>query len=175
MSPPSESERHSGFLRLYAGSEGALQTFVRSLVPTRQMASEVMQDVVLVLWQKFEEASDFQAWSFGVARKVALQHLRRAARDRHVFDDELVRRLAEDAAALAAVHDRQRDALDGCLGKLPGTQKQLVLTAYTRGVRMDELAAQRGQTPMALYKLLQRIRQSLLDCMERALDRNENA
>lgn len=38
----------------------ALHTFVRSLVPTRQMASEVMQDVILVLWEKFDAAADFQ-------------------------------------------------------------------------------------------------------------------
>jgi len=49
MSPPSEHERHAQFLRHYAESEMALHTFVRSLVPTRQMASEVMQDVILVL------------------------------------------------------------------------------------------------------------------------------
>ena len=45
MSPPSEHERHAQFLRHYAESEVALHTFVRSLVPTRQMASEVMQGI----------------------------------------------------------------------------------------------------------------------------------
>jgi RNA polymerase sigma-70 factor (ECF subfamily) len=175
MSQPPEPERHATFLRLYAESEGSLQTFVRSLVPTRQIASEVMQDVILVLWQKFEGALDFRAWSFGVARKVALQHLRRISRDRHVFDDELVNRLADDAAALVDVHDRQREALEGCLGKLSSDQRQLVLTAYTKGVRIDELAAQRRQTPMALYKFLHRIRQALLECVERTVAQEEHA
>jgi RNA polymerase sigma-70 factor (ECF subfamily) len=175
MSQHPEPERHARFLRLYAESEGSLQTFVRSLVPTRHMASEVMQDVILVLWQKYEGAQDFKGWSFGVARKVALRHLRRDLRDRHVFDDDLVNRLADDAAALAEVHDRHREALDGCLGKLPETQRQLVLTAYAKGVRIDELAVQRGQTPMALYKSLQRIRQALLECIERTLAREEYA
>ena len=57
MSPPSEPERHAQFLRHYAESEVALHTFVRSLVPTRQMASEVMQDVILVLWEKFDASA----------------------------------------------------------------------------------------------------------------------
>ena len=77
----------------------ALHTFVRSLVPTRQMASEVMQDVILVLWEKFEVAADFQGWAFGVARNVVMRHLRSLSRDRHVFDDELVNQLADDAGA----------------------------------------------------------------------------
>jgi RNA polymerase sigma-70 factor (ECF subfamily) len=175
MSPPSEHERHAQFLRHYAESEVALHTFVRSLVPTRQMASEVMQDVILVLWEKFDAAADFQGWAFGVAKNVALRHLRRQSRDRHVFDDELVNQLADDAVALAQVHDGHREALEHCLDKLPTAQRELVLTAYTKGTRMDELATRRGQTPMALYKLLHRIRQALLECVERTLAKEEHA
>ena len=153
----------------------ALHTFVRSLVPTRQMASEVMQDVILVLWEKFDAAADFQGWAFGVAKNIALRHLRRQSRDRHVFDDELVNQLADDAAALVPVHDGHREALEHCLEKLPAAQRELVLTAYTKGTRMDELATRRGQTPMALYKLLHRIRQALLECVERTLAKEEHA
>jgi RNA polymerase sigma-70 factor (ECF subfamily) len=175
MSPPSEHERHAQFLRHYAESEVALHTFVRSLVPTRQMASEVMQDVILVLWEKFDAAADFQGWAFCVAKNVALRHLRRQSRDRHVFDDELVNQLADDAVALVPVHDGHREALERCLDKLPAAQRELVLTAYTKGTRMDELATRRGQTPMALYKLLHRIRQALLECVERTLAKEEHA
>lgn len=175
MSPPSEHERHVQFLRHYAESEVALHTFVRSLVPTRQMASEVMQDVILVLWEKFDAAADFQGWAFGVAKNVALRHLRRQSRDRHVFDDDLVNQLADDAVALVPVHDGHREALERCLDKLPAAQRELVLTAYTKGTRMDELATRRGQTPMALYKLLHRIRQALLECVERTLAKEEHA
>ena len=175
MSLPSEHERHAQFLRHYAESELALHTFVRSLVPTRQMASEVMQDVILVLWEKFDAAADFQGWAFGVAKNIALRHLRRQSRDRHVFDDELVNQLADDASALVPVHDGHREALEHCLEKLPAAQSELVLTAYTKGTRMDELATRRGQTPMALYKLLHRIRQALLECVERTLAKEEHA
>ena len=175
MSPPSEHERHAQFLRHYAESEVALHTFVRSLVPTRQMASEVMQDVILVLWEKFDAAADFQGWAFGVAKNVALRHLRRQSRDRHVFDDDLVNQLADDAVALVPVHDGHREALERCLDKLPAAQRELVLTAYTKGTRMDDLATRRGQTPMALYKLLHRIRQALLECVERTLAKEEHA
>ncbi len=175
MSQPSDHERHAQFLRHYAESEVALHTFVRSLVPTRQMASEVMQDVILVLWEKFEVAVDFQGWAFGVARNVVMRHLRSLSRDRHVFDDALVNQLADDAVTLVPEHDRQREALEHCLGKLPATQRELVLIAYTKGVRMDELATRRGQTPMSLYKLLHRIRQVLLDCVQRTLTQEETA
>ncbi len=175
MSPPNEPVPNPEFFRLYAEHEVALHTFVRAMLPTREDAAEVMQEVMLALWQGGDEAREFRAWAFGVARNKALMHLRKRARDRHVFDDELVNRLADDAAVMNERHESQREALDQCLQKLPATQRELVLAAYTKGARMDGLAAQRGQTPMSLYKLLHRIRQALLECVRRALTKEELA
>ncbi|MEQ2006912.1 MAG: sigma-70 family RNA polymerase sigma factor [Limisphaerales bacterium] len=169
-------QHHDQFLRLFAEHEPALRTFVRSLVPSLADASEVMQEVAVVLWQKFAEfdaTRDFRKWAFGVARYEALTFLRDRVRDRHVFDDALVHRLADDAAATEQRHEAQREALEACLRKLPERQRELVLTAYTKGTRMDELAAQRGQTAMSLYKLLHRIRQALLECVRRAISQEE--
>ena len=169
--PELNNQHHDQFLRLFAEHEPALRTFVRSLLPSRSDAAEVVQEVAVVLWQKFAEfdaTRDFRKWAFGVARYQALAHLRDRARDRHVFDDALVDRLADEAATAAPRHDAQREALEGCLQKLPATQRALVLAAYAGGVRMDELAAQRGQTAMSLYKVLHRIRRALLECVRRA-------
>ena len=173
MSQPPDHPQHDRFLRLYAEHEVALHTFVRSLLPTRQEASEVMQEVIVALWQGFNLAEEFRPWAFGVARNQVRMHLRRRMRDRHVFDDELVNRLADMALAHGAQQLTDREALEGCLQKLPAAQKELVLTAYTKGIRMDDLAQRRGQTPMSLYKLLHRIRQGLLECVERTLAQEE--
>jgi RNA polymerase sigma-70 factor (ECF subfamily) len=170
------SQHHEQFLRLFAASEAALRTFVRSLLPSASDAADTMQEVSVVLWQKFpefDETRDFRKWAFGVARVEALKFRRDKARDRHVFNDDLAGRLAEEAAAADSRHAAQRDALESCLQKLPSPQRALVLAAYAKGVRMDELAAQRGQTAMSLYKLLQRIRQALLECVQRTIRREE--
>lgn len=103
------------------------------------MTSAVIQDVIFVLWGKFYAAADFQGWAFGVAKNVAMRQLRRQSRDRHVFDDDLVNQLADDTVALLPVHDEHREALERRLDKLPAAQRKLVLTAYTKGTRMDEL------------------------------------
>jgi RNA polymerase sigma-70 factor (ECF subfamily) len=131
-----------------------------------------MQEVAVVLWQKFAEfdaSRDFRKWTFGFARYEALAYLRDRARDRHVFDEELVGRLADEATAATDRHELQREALETCLQKLPASQRGLVLTAYAKGTRMDELAAHRGQTAMSLYKVLHRIRQVLLECVRRTI------
>jgi|UniRef100_UPI00378405A5 RNA polymerase sigma-70 factor (ECF subfamily) len=175
MSQPSVHPQHDQFLRLYAEHEVALHTFVRSLLPTRQEASEVMQELIVALWQGFASADEFRPWAFGVARNLVRMHLRRRVRDRHVFDDELVNRLADMAVQQESQHLTEREVLEHCLQKLPQSQKELVLAAYTKGTRIDDLATRRGQTPMSLYKLLHRIRQALLDCVERTLSQEELA
>ncbi len=171
-------QHHDQFLRLFTEHESALRTFVRSLLPSRGDASEVMQEVAVVLWQKFavfDATRDFRKWAFGVARYEALAYLRDRARDRLVFNDELVSRLADEAVAAEQRHESQREALETCLQKLPETQRALVLGAYAKDTRIDELAAQRGQTAMSLYKLLQRIRQMLLECVRRTIALEELA
>lgn len=162
------------FLRLYAENEGALHAFVRSLLPTRDESSEVMQDLAVALWQGFESAREFRPWAFGVARNLVRMHLRRRARDRHVFDDQLVQRLADLAQEESEPRAAERRALECCLQKLPQAQRELVLGAYARGTRIDELAQRRGQTPMALYKILHRIRQALLECVQRTVLREQS-
>jgi RNA polymerase sigma-70 factor (ECF subfamily) len=174
MPQPLEPQ-HADFLRLYAQHEAALHVFVRAMLASRQEADEVMQQVVVVLWSKFEQAQDFKKWAFGVARLEVLRFLQSRKRDRHVFDEDLLHRLADRAALHEPEVATRREALEGCLQKLPATQRELVLTAYTKGTRMDELATRRGQTPMALYKLLHRIRQALLDCVERTLAEEASA
>jgi RNA polymerase sigma-70 factor (ECF subfamily) len=176
--PPISSLRHDDFLRLFAVSEPALRAFVRSLVPRREDVPEVMQEVAVVLWRKFGDLAapgDFRKWAFGVARLEALAWARDKARDRHVFDAELLATLADAAEHTSQRLEAQREALERCLDKLPEARRQLVLSAYAPGTSIQQMAAQRGQTPMALYKLLHRIRLALVECTRRALAQEQYA
>jgi RNA polymerase sigma-70 factor, ECF subfamily len=174
MPPPRpESHLYEPFLSLYAEHQVALHTFIRAMLPRREEADEVMQDVIVVLWQKFDSAQDFKKWAFGVARLEVLKFLQTRKRDRHVFDDALVNQLADRAVLLEQRHFSEREALESCLQKLPEVQRDLVLTAYTKGRSMDALATLRGQTPMSLYKLLHRIRQSLQECVQKTVAKRE--
>ena len=140
---PAEIERHDQFLRLYVKHEEALTGFVRTLVPTRDDAREVMQEVAVVLWRKFEELSsieDFRPWAFGVAKFKVLAFRRDRARDRLVFDEAVLELLAAEVAENADVYEAERQALDECVGKLGAAQRKLLDAAYAPGARVDALA-----------------------------------
>lgn len=171
-----DSEKNERFLRLYVENEEALRGFVRSLVPTLEDAREVMQDVAAVLWRKFDSLDtpeNFRQWAFGVAKFEALSFRRDRARDRHVFSDDLIALLEEEAAAAGEQSRHEEQALEDCLTKLPEKQRTLVESAYASGVRIDEMAKESGRTPMALYKSLQRIRMMLADCIRDFSEREE--
>ncbi|MEY5012122.1 MAG: hypothetical protein RLZZ253_3261, partial [Verrucomicrobiota bacterium] len=66
---------------------------MRRLVPQWTDADDVMQDVSVVLWEKFPalpESQDFRVWAFGVARYEVLAWLRDKGRDRLVLTEDVV-------------------------------------------------------------------------------------
>lgn len=171
-----DRDKNDQFLRLYVENEESLRGFVRSLVPTLDDSREVMQDVAAVLWRKFDDLDspeNFRRWAFGVAKFEALAFRRDRARDRHIFSDNLIALLEDEAATAGEQSRREERALEDCLTKLPEAQRALVETAYAPGVRIDEIAKESGRTPMSLYKSLQRIRMSLADCIQEFSRREE--
>jgi RNA polymerase sigma-70 factor (ECF subfamily) len=162
------------FLRLYAEHEPSLHGYVRSLVPTREDAREVMQEVAVALWRKFGDLArreEFRPWAFGVARMEVMAWRRDKGRDRHFFGEEAMTIIAGQSEQMTDQLEAQREALEECLGKLPPEQRALVRAAYAPGVRIDFLAAQQGRSAMALYKTLHRIRMALVECTRSALAR----
>lgn len=158
------------------GLEESLRVFVRSLLFNHDEEREVMQEVAVVLWRKFDAGMDGEAfcrWAFGVARMEALAFRRDRARDRHTFGDEVFELLSQTVLDQADALEAQRRALDTCLQKLPEDQRQLVRAAYEPGVKIDHLATRLGRTAMALYKTLHRIRLTLMDCTRRVLATEE--
>ena len=65
--------------------------------------------------------------------------------------------------------DRRRQALAGCLQKLPERQRQWIARRYEPGGSVGELAQQTGRTPKAMSEMLRRIRRALLLCIEHKL------
>jgi RNA polymerase sigma-70 factor (ECF subfamily) len=171
-----DEQLHDRFLRLFTTSEPAIRAFVRRLVPLRQDAQDVMQEIALVLWRKFgtyPQGDDFRRWAFGVARYEILAWLRDKTRDRHMLAGEIVELLADESVEADQRLELQREALRACLDKLPEEQRRLVMAAYEPGARMQEVAALSGRTVAAFYQWLHRVRVLLLNCVRRAVAKED--
>jgi RNA polymerase sigma factor (sigma-70 family) len=97
---------------------------------------DLLQEVNVVLWEKcdeFQPGTDFWAWASQIARFKVLNQVRKYGRERLVFDDAVLQRLAAMAEQKLQDLDRRRDALDHCLKQLPPAQRQLIDLRYASG------------------------------------------
>lgn len=173
---PEETQRHRVFLREFTASEAAVRGFVRRLVPARADADDLMQDISVVLWEKFDTFRDdgnFRAWAFGVARYEVLAWRRDRGRDRLVLDEKVVEMLCDEAESVEPRLARQREALERCIVEVAPEQRDLLLRAYEPGARIAGLAQESGRTEPGFYQWLYRIRKLLLDCIRRNLAKEE--
>jgi RNA polymerase sigma-70 factor (ECF subfamily) len=86
---------------------------------------------------------------------------------------EIVELLADESVEADQRLELQREALRACLDKLPEEQRRLVMAAYEPGARMQEVAALSGRTVAAFYQWLHRVRVLLLNCVRRAVAKED--
>jgi RNA polymerase sigma-70 factor (ECF subfamily) len=177
VAPPGSFAAHEEFMSLLMEHQSGLRCYLRSLVPSWNDVDDVVQQVSLVAWRKFgefERGTNFLAWLIVIARFEALKHRRGLARSPQVLAEDLCELLASEpeAAAFEAPEiDRWRTAFERCLGRLDDARRRLLLDAHTPGVRINALARREGRSEQAVYKMIQRLRARLVDCMRSRLAR----
>jgi len=162
--------RHQRFLRLFTSNEPAVRAFVRRLVPSRTDADDVLQEVAIVLWAKFEEFredGDFKLWACGIARFKVLAWLRDKARDRLVLDDDVVGLIADESLHEESHLQQQRMALETCFEKVPQKDRVLLIQAYQPAARIQDVAVNSGRSIGGFYQWLHRMRLMLMECVQR--------
>jgi len=165
-------DHYQQFLRAFMKHEPAVRAFVRRLVPTRGDADDVMQEVAIVLWEKFDEfhdGGDFKAWACGIARYKVLAWLRDKGRDRLVLSTEVVELIASDSLRDESHLHKQRMALESCLEKVAPEERRLLVRAYHADAKIQDVAKTSGRSIGGFYQWLHRMRQMLLECIYRQI------
>jgi RNA polymerase sigma-70 factor (ECF subfamily) len=169
---PEANEAVVRLVRNLTQQNARIFAYIRSLVPSRADAEEVLQETTLTLLRKLEEsdrAVNFLAWACAVARIEALRFRDRQKPGRLVFGDQFLETVADVMAEKADLLDDRREALAGCVEKLSPRDRDLIQRRYTDGKSTQTVAQEVGRSVDAVYKALARIRQVLFDCVERTL------
>jgi RNA polymerase sigma-70 factor (ECF subfamily) len=172
------SDQAEQFALLWVSAQPTVAGFVRSLIPDYQQAEEVMQRVAVTLVRKFDQFKperSFGAWAVGVAKYEILYYRRERATDRHVFDDDIVERIALHYQRFAADADPFRQALEQCLEHLDGRSKEAIELRYASGLASPAVAEKMRLTAGAVRMLLSRARRSLRTCIEQRMRTFEGA
>lgn len=166
------------FVQQLIGCQTRVYTYILSLLGDRDLADEVLQETNLVLWRKaeeFEPGTEFGAWACTIARFQVLAQRQKLARDKLVFDDDVLDLVAARAIErLADVPARQR-ALRRCLSLLTDEQRQMLLARYAEDGSVAKLAEELGRPAPSVSQSLYRVRQQLVTCIERRLAEEDDA
>lgn len=173
-----EERKLIAFTEQWTRHQGSVQAYLASFLGNTIEVDDALQEVAVVVWQKGPwdgEASDFLAYSLACARRIALAARRKMGDPRlQLLSPEVTASLADRVASLELLEEVPSGgrvlALRKCLKKIKPEQRALLESRYSGGSK-DELRAfaKRGGKSMdALYKTLERLRDLLRACIERA-------
>lgn len=160
------------FVAQITKSQRQLHAFILSMVWNAAEADDVLQETNLVLWEKvaeFDGNRPFLPWAMRFAQWQALAWLKRHKRQRLVFDDDLAKMLADEAAIHEPAFDLRQHALASCLQKLASEQRKLIARRYEPGASVNAMAEKAKTTAKAVSDKLRRIRHALLECIEKTI------
>lgn len=169
---PIEDE-DSLFVGLLTEHQLSLVLYIRSLMPGDPASVDVVQQTNSKIWEKrggFELGTNFRAWSFAIARFEVLNHRKKQARDaRLTFSDDLEDTIASELEGLNDDLLERHEALRHCLETLPTNSRQILMQRYESSESLAQFANRIGRSVGGIKVSLNRLRNSLADCIERRL------
>ncbi len=165
---------HDHFAELFVRHQARVYRYIVMLVPNRSDAEDLFQETNLTLWKKwdqYEHGRPFLPWACG----IALNHVRNFRRKRRdvpvAFDEGLFHKLSRLRLEEDEVLRRRQEALAGCLETLPPRHRGVIEQYYGRAGTIKSVAERQGRSPTAVYKMLERIRNVLHECINRRVAR----
>jgi RNA polymerase sigma factor (sigma-70 family) len=132
------------FSYLYDNYSGALNGIIFSILPEKETASDVLQDVFVNIWKKIESYDTMKGrlftWMLNIARNAAIDKLRSRG-----YKDSLRNRPIQDSnnESLTTVITQpviEDVGLKKILQKLKSEQRQLIDLSYFQGYTHDEIS-----------------------------------
>lgn len=170
---PSDEDQHEAFMRLFLDNEHEVLRYVLALVPNLADARDIVQETAVSLWKRFDaydRDQPFAPWACRFALNKIRHHWRREQRKQKLFDQDTLDFLANRRTERAEELDYRREHLKDCMRKMPEKSRDVITGYYFREQTVEELSEQTGRTVEAIYKALQRIRKSLMKCIEAKLE-----
>jgi len=157
------------FISQLVAHQRQLYQYISTLLPRYHDADDVMQNTLMVLWEKFEQfdpGTNFYAW----AKRIAYLQMRSYRRQKNRLVTILDESVFEEIAARIesswdALQGRRRDAMARCAERLGPADRLLLRLRYEPGATIEEVARQLGRPAVSVRNSLARIRRVLCECI----------
>jgi len=138
------------FEALLGACRGALERFVYFQMPVKSDADDVLQEICLLAYRKFDTLKDkgaFQAWLFSIARNQCKEYFRQRAKKLELPLDAI----SETVLAYSRYGVTETFAVGETLEKLGGKDKQILYLFYFRQLPQADIAKRLG-VPLGTVK-----------------------
>ena len=166
------SDPTTDFVRFWTQHQNEVARYLQSMVPRPADAAEILQDVSVRLWEKwdqYDQSRPFAPWAIRFAYLEVLKWRQKHAREKLVFSETLLEQIHTRHEEEAPLMEARRKVLEGCLEKLSDQQRKWVALRYGRYGAVKASAEKTGVSMHKVYYALEKIRTQLLDCVEQGL------
>lgn len=159
------------FERLYAATCAKLYGVALRILRRKDLADEVIQETYVKIWSGASQFNPALAspitWMAAIARNRAIDTLRKKS-DASLEDMPEAMEVAADTPDPLAVREFNEELkrLLGCIGRLDGERRKLVLLAYYDGLSREQLAQQLGKPVNTIKTWLRRSLLEIRECLE---------
>ena len=149
-------------------AQPVLGVFIGTLIKDRHHAEDIMQQVAQTVAEKYEVYEGdrpFVPWAIGIARHKVMNYQKKYRRDRHHFDSDILKTIAEVSGEFSEIYDERKKALDACIGQLEGRNRAVIELRYLKDMKTGEIGDALGLSNNAIFVLLHRVRGVLGKCV----------
>lgn len=165
------------FGRLFEEFKGPIMSYLYPLVQNQASAEELTQETFLRVYrarESYEPKAKFSTWLWTIAHNAAMDHLRKRAEtpasesadgESPSLIDQLESPLTDAESAL--VEQAERARVEHCMGELTLPQREALMLRTVSELSYDEIATTMSSTLASVKSLINRAKQSLVDCIRK--------
>ena len=164
-----EIQKNDDFTKLFAKSHGHLYNFAFSLTMNRSDADDIMQEAMVLIWERFEEYDSdkpFTKWAMAFIYRKVLENRRKHARRAKILSSEALKIIYEEQLEAVEIERPLYKVLDECLAKISDYDRELIAWRYSPSFSLKGLAEKYNRSVNAISKRLQKIRYNVAVCVK---------
>lgn len=143
-----ENRDRTAFMQIYSHFAPRVKGFLVSRGLTSHAADDVLQEVMLAIWNKAQSYNPNKAaistWIFTIARYKYIDRLRRESRHQTDSDDLDLKPSDAPIADDDVLQDQRQNAVQAAIASLPADQQSVIFLSFIKGLAHSEIAEQLG-------------------------------
>jgi RNA polymerase sigma-70 factor, ECF subfamily len=155
-------------VQLIGSCQHSLLIFMYSLLGSRELAEDALQDANVILWRKRDEyllGTNFLAWARRIAYLEACNLRKQRKNKVPVFSELFMQEISVDFESASSITSSVEAFLKECVNLLDDPDRSLLERRYNDGATPQAIAAELEQSVRSVYRNLERIHGRLFKCI----------